>query len=213
MVSRNVSEEVGRRGRGVERGEKSEESKGTKSGDRMRERGGSKEVETKLEKNESLKIETAVNKNPLIIVKYVMGEKKKEQVEEAVRRHMIKTGQKCRKKDLQIEAIYEKKTRNLHVVLKVAPVVWRQLTEAGAFQLQWGLSCVEDQSPIIRCSRCLGFGHMKRVCQEPSDSCSHCGEDHIYVDCPKKDRAPECLNCKKAGTNNREHNTFSSECP
>ncbi|CAH0400102.1 unnamed protein product [Chilo suppressalis] len=39
-----------------------------------------------------------------------------------------------------IEALYEKRTRNphvAHVVLRVAPEIWQQLTEAGSLQLRY----------------------------------------------------------------------------
>lgn len=178
-----------------------------------------KEVEKlqkRLEKDKTLTMEKAINKNPLVVVKFVRGDKKKEQVEEAIRRKMENLIDK--KKDIkeQIDAIYEKRTRNQHVahiVVKVSPAIWQQLTESGSIQLQWGISKVEDQTPLIQCSRCLGYGHIKRVCQEQLDSCSHCGGDHLYDACNEKYSPPSCLNCKKANLEDKAHNTFNVMCP
>ncbi|GBP85098.1 hypothetical protein EVAR_51217_1 [Eumeta japonica] len=35
------------------------------------------------------------------------------------------------------------------------------------------------ESPLVQCSRCLGFGHGKQYCKNMSYKCAHCREDHV----------------------------------
>ncbi|CAG9783810.1 unnamed protein product [Diatraea saccharalis] len=177
-----------------------------------------KKLKQTLEVNNKLQIEKARNKNPLIIVRNVKGENKTEQAIEAIRRKIEKIGKRGLEQKEEIEKAYEKKTKNPHVanvVLRVDPLTWQQLTEAGSVQLRWGYSIVEDQSPLIQCSRCLGYGHSKRFCKEQLDRCCHCGEDHLYAACKNKDIPPKCRNCMKDANNKGElnHNAFSNICP
>ncbi|GBP72796.1 hypothetical protein EVAR_40297_1 [Eumeta japonica] len=48
---------------------------------------------------------------------------------------------------------------------------------------------VWDQSPLVQCSRCLGFGHSKKWCREQNDKCAHCGNDHTGPTCPDRKAA------------------------
>ncbi|GBP49275.1 hypothetical protein EVAR_102218_1 [Eumeta japonica] len=56
---------------------------------------------------------------------------------------------------------------------------------------------VWDQSPLVQCSRCLGFGHSKKWCREQNDKCAHCEGDHTGPTCPDRKAAqpPKCINC------------------
>lgn len=173
-------------------------------------------LKEKLEEGEGLKVEKAKNKNPLVIVRNVRGEDKKEQVLEAIKKKVGNLMGKEGKENKIMEVLFVKRTRNphvAHVVVRVTPQIWQKLTDSGTVQLQWGVSRVEDQSPIIQCSRCLGYGHIKRVCQEEQDSCSHCGGNHVYADCPKREEIPRCTNCERAKLDNTNHNTFNGVCP
>ncbi|GBP90774.1 hypothetical protein EVAR_102456_1 [Eumeta japonica] len=67
---------------------------------------------------------------------------------------------------------YRRRARNdleCHPVLEVSPELYHRLIKAGLYTwLQ--RRPVWDQSPLVQCSRCLGYGHGKRYCKEVSES-------------------------------------------
>ncbi|XP_050676833.1 uncharacterized protein LOC126973533 [Leptidea sinapis] len=73
--------------------------------------------------------------------------------------------------------------------MSVSPQIWKRVTENGQLHIDIQRIQVEDQSPLLQCTRCLGYGHGKRFCKEEVDSCSH----------------------SKADIN--DHNAFSQSCP
>ncbi|XP_063835567.1 uncharacterized protein LOC135084759 [Ostrinia nubilalis] len=96
---------------------------------------------------------------------------------------------------------------NLHTLLRA--------TEAGTVHIDLQNIRVADQSPLVQCTRCLGYGHSKRFCTESADVCSHCGGAHVSTDCAEKlaGGAPSCRNCQRAKAEQVQHNAFSSDCP
>jgi len=60
---------------------------------------------------------------------------------------------------------------------------------------------------VVRCVRCLGYGHVKTHCNG-RQRCAHCaGPDHEHAECPHKDKPPSCANCAtlKDGTSDTRH--------
>ncbi|KAL4720253.1 hypothetical protein ACJJTC_007789 [Scirpophaga incertulas] len=95
----------------------------------------------------------------------------------------------------EIKIKYRRRARNpltSHYILATSPGVWRKAVERGTLRIDLQQVRVEDQSPLIQCTRCLGFGHSKRFCREEVDL---------------------CRNCKKADVAQTEHNAFSQDCP
>ncbi|KAL4705299.1 hypothetical protein ACJJTC_018985, partial [Scirpophaga incertulas] len=87
----------------------------------------------------------------------------------------------------EIKIKYRRKARNpltSHYILATSPGVWRKAVERGTLRIDLQQVRVEDQSPLIQCTRCLGFGHSKRFCREEVDLCSHCGGPHLRGECP-----------------------------
>ncbi|CAG9787017.1 unnamed protein product [Diatraea saccharalis] len=112
---------------------------------------------------------------------------------------------------------YRKKSTNqdrCHAVLQVHPEVWRKITEQGRLYMGMERLKVEDQSPLIQCTRCLGFGHGRKFCVESADRCSHCGGPHLRANCPDREAGnpPRCCNCAHAEYPDQQHNAFSTEC-
>lgn len=67
-----------------------------------------------------------------------------------------------------------------HIVTKVSPRFWGRMTEASAAYIDMQRVRVEDQSSLVQCSGCLGYGHSKRLCEEKEKGkmCGHCGGTH-----------------------------------
>ncbi|GBP04183.1 hypothetical protein EVAR_19131_1 [Eumeta japonica] len=68
-------------------------------------------------------------------------------------------------------------TRLYHRLIKPALYTW------GSKAPVW------DQSPLVQCSRCLGYGHGKRFAKK-CPRCAHCGGEHWHV-CRARDGSPK----------------------
>ncbi|CAH2247039.1 jg23895 [Pararge aegeria aegeria] len=110
--------------------------------------------------HDNLKIDDAKNKDPLVIIKNVLTYNSDDDIQVS-----IKTQNKEALKDIQDEdyrAIvkYRRKARNpheCHVIMQVSPKVWRALTVAERVHIDLQRCQVFDQSPLVQCTRCLGF--------------------------------------------------------
>lgn len=163
-------------------------------------------------------MEDIKNKDPLVIFYGVLKTNTDEDIIKALKtqnRSLI--GESSEDSD-KIEIRYRRRARNPHtehVVAKVPPLTWKRLTEAGAVHIDIQRVKVADQSPLVQCSRCLGYGHGKRFCHEAVDVCSHCGGPHMRAECADwlAKATPNCVNCVKARMDRNDHSAFSSECP
>ncbi|GBP39700.1 hypothetical protein EVAR_25524_1 [Eumeta japonica] len=63
-----------------------------------------------------------------------------------------------------------------HPVLEVTPELYKRLIKAGYIYVGLQRRPDWDQSPLVQCSRCLGFGCGKQYYMDVSDKCAHCGE-------------------------------------
>ncbi|CAK1596678.1 unnamed protein product [Parnassius mnemosyne] len=165
-----------------------------------------------------LNVDYIQNKDPLIILRDVLQYNTDEKIEKAIRmqnKHLFKD---VLNKDDRMEVKYRKKTRNphtSHVVVRVSPQIWNRLIKAGVIHIDLQRIRVMDQSPLVQCSKCLGYGHSKRTCTETSDVCCHCGGPHLKSECAEwlSGGPPVCKNCDKANLDKKEHNAFSADCP
>lgn len=176
-------------------------------------------VKDKIRKAGSqLNMEEIQNKDPLIVLLGVLKCNSDEDIVRALKRqnnHLLKdvTGENDR-----MEVRFRRKARNpltAHVVVKVSPLIWNILTEAGVVHIDLQRVRVTDQSPLVQCSLCLGYGHGKRFCRELLEACSHCGGPHMKTECADwlAEAPPSCCNCQRAKIERTDHNAFSSDCP
>lgn len=164
-----------------------------------------------------LSAEDIKNKDPLVIFYGVLKSLSDEDIVKGLKNQNKNLFGGAAGGDANIEVRYRRRTRNPHiehVVARVSPPVWQRMMEAGAVHIDIQRVRVADQSPLVQCSRCLGYGHGKRVCSEGVDVCSHCGGSHLRSQCADylAGATPSCVNCKKAKMDGT-HNAFSDECP
>lgn len=167
---------------------------------------------------DTLKVEDATNKDPLIVLNDVLKNNKDEDILKAMRNQ-----NKTHFRDLQdaedrMSVKYRKNAKNpltQHVVLTVSPVLWRRFVDSAFAYIDLQRVKVYDQSPLVQCSLCLGYGHSRRYCSGGTEKCSHCGEAHKKTDCDalREGKAPKCCNCTAVKADNPEHNAFSRDCP
>ncbi|KAG6462429.1 hypothetical protein O3G_MSEX013250 [Manduca sexta] len=158
------------------------------------------------------------NKDPLVIMKDVLNFHTDEEIVCALKNQNKGLFERIESGKIKIEVKYRKRTRNSlmsHIILSVSPEVWRMLTGAGAVHVDSQRVRVADQSPIVQCTECLGFGHGRKFCKAAQDVCSHCGGPHVRAECADwlAAVAPTCCNCQSAKLDNTDHNAFSQECP
>lgn len=175
-------------------------------------------VAQQLRKDKDLEVAETKNKNPLVVLKNVMAYNSDEEIVTALvqqNRHLME--------DLSAEernatVKYRRRVRNPHenhVILEVSPKLWRRLTETGRVYIDVQRVRVADQTPLVQCSKCLAYGHGRRLCVEEAETCHHCGGPHVRQECPDRLAGSQqtCSNCKSAKNSNDRHAVFSDDCP
>lgn len=178
-----------------------------------------KRVKERIEsRGTGLVVATMTNKNPLVVLKDVFVDSEDDEMVQALYTQNESIFRDLNEEERKIEIKYKKRTRNpntAHVVVQVRPKVWQRMTKAGALYLDMQRVRVEDQSPLIQCTKCLAFGHGRKFCTESVDRCSHCGGPHLREKCAEfvAGSEPQCCNCLHSKLQKTEHNAFSAECP
>lgn len=175
-------------------------------------------VKDKIREQEGLTIEDIKAKDPLVILYGVLQSNSDEDIMKSIKNQNRHLFQGLGNDEYRIEMLYRRRARNpltVHVVLRVSPQVWNRLTEAGAVHVDMQRVRVADQSPLVQCSQCLGYGHGRRFCQEQEVACGHCGGNHLRAQCTKWQDAeePSCVNCQRAKAIKTSHSVYSQECP
>ncbi|OWR46781.1 TRAS3 protein, partial [Danaus plexippus plexippus] len=182
-------------------------------------RPGLEKTQSRLKSQAGLKLEPrGETETRELIVRNVFGYNTEADIIESLKCQNQKLWRDLDPAHFRVKEVYRRKARNphqVHVVLQVSPQVWRKLTEAGTIYIDIQGLTAEDQSPLVQCTRCLGYGHGRRNCKETVDLCSHCGGGHDRTKCPSRvnGRPPVCRNCDRAGFQEAGHNAFSGDCP
>lgn len=167
---------------------------------------------------EHLVVEEVKNKDPLLVLKDVLTVHSDEEVIKAFRNQNKDIFCGLAEAENRVSIKYRKKARNPccgHIVLSVSPTIWRRSIDHVKVKIDLQAVYVTDHSPLVQCTRCLGYGHSRRHCNESADLCSHCGDPHMAAECPKRSigEAPACMNCVRAKLEHKQHNAFSNDCP
>lgn len=167
---------------------------------------------------EGLIVKPMKNKDPLVVLKDVFIDNDDDEMIKALYAQNTDIFMGLSQEEMDLIIKYKKRTRNpktSHVVIQVRPKVWQRMTEAGALYLDLQRVRVEDQSPLIQCTKCLAFGHGRKLCTESVDKCSHCGGPHLREKCADYAAGiePQCCNCLHSKLRSTDHNAFSVECP
>lgn len=170
------------------------------------------------ERGSGLVVEEVKNKDPLVVLRGVTADHSDEDILSALRNQNGDLFDGLGHGDDRLSVKYRKKTRNpqaVHVVLSASPALWSRMTGTGIVRVDHQRVRAEDQSPLVQCTRCLGYGHGKKFCKEKADLCSHCGEQHLSGRCAKRQQGvpPTCRNCNNAKLEKADHNAFSDSCP
>lgn len=154
-------------------------------------------------------------KKPLICIRDVLSYHKNEDLAQMLlsqNRHLL-GGLKIEPSELKLK--YRKKARNplcCHPVFELPPAVWKRFLEAEKVYIGFQRQRVEDQSPLVQCTKCLAYGHTRALCKEADTNCRFCLNCHGPGNCPEEKFT--CINCTRAGRDHAEaqHEAFSPEC-
>lgn len=86
------------------------------------------------------------------------------------------------------------------------------LVRAGKIEIGWVKCRVRERVEVVRCYRCMGFGHRSGLCEGPdrTNLCRVCGkEGHKGKDCTE---APHCPSCEDAKKKETDHIAGSTKC-
>lgn len=177
-----------------------------------------KRIKERIQKDGShLYVEDVKNKDPLLVLKDVLNYNKDQHILDALRNQNGNIFSNLDNTEDRLEIKYRRKSRNphiSHVVMRVSPTLWNRMLDAEVVHIDMQRIRVADQSPLVQCSLCLGYGHTKRFCKEETAKCSHCGGPHLKTNCADwlAGVAPSCCNCTSAKYDSIDHNAFSQEC-
>lgn len=174
-------------------------------------------VKERLEGN-NLLVEEVKNKDPLLVLRDVLNTNTNEDILRSLRNQNKGIFQGLDDEEKQIEIKYRRKARNphtCHIVISTSPKAWKRALEQGALHVDLQRVRVADQSPLVQCTRCLGYGHTKKYCKEATDLCGHCGGPHLRAECADwlAGATPACKNCSRAGRERTGHDAFDRDCP
>ena len=176
-------------------------------------------IKSQVQMHKDLTVKEPASLDPLVCVRGVLSCFTNDEIVEHTRSQNQHLLHNLSEAEMRMRVRYRKRARNpheCHPVLELSPPVWKRFTEAGKIYVGFGRCTVEDQSPLVQCAKCLGFGHTKTHCKAVKDTCSYCGGEHTGKDCPLRLKLdpPRCVNCTRAGrdTPDQVHTAYSAEC-
>lgn len=105
----------------------------------------------------------------------------------------------------------------MSLIIEVDPETHENLLKKEKVYIGWQIVKVEDHLDIIRCFKCLGYGHFARECKNKK-SCFKCDGEHDGGGCSVVEGDYQCVNCiravKRFSVNIKTgHSAFDKECP
>lgn len=182
--------------------------KKTYNGDIMLEvRGGKDKAEAlkhEIQKNNNSTRVTIKNEDDIIFITDIDGDVRKDEVRKAVIGRIGSAGEE----DVKVLSLKQNQYGVQTAVVSVRKGMAKELLKEGTIGLGWAPCRVRARVNILRCYRCLGFGHHTRNCNgdDNTNVCLKCGkENHRAKECKN---AAFCLTCKEEG-----HRSDQTRCP
>lgn len=177
-------------------------------------------IRDQFKSNAGLKVQEPKPQNPLVCIKGVLSSYSDGEIVEllqAQNKHLL---QDVAADGHTIRVRYRKRARNpheCHPVLELSPELWKCYTQVQKVHVGIKRCSIEDQSPLVQCSKCLAYGHNRTLCKAGKESCSYCSGAHSSKDCLTRadGKLPTCINCKVAHRTDSDlaHTAFSEDCP
>ncbi|KAK9695122.1 hypothetical protein QE152_g33067 [Popillia japonica] len=124
-------------------------------------------------------------------------------------RHAIAADIKVNETDIKIRAIRTGKNEEQTVIAEIPSDQALPLIKLRKLRIGWTECGIRERIDIVRCFRCLQYGHKTRECKaqiDRSKDCIKCGEaSHKGKDCTNRNR---CVKCNMDG-----HRADQFKCP
>lgn len=180
-----------------------------------------KRLHENIKTNATLKVKKATTMNPLVRVVNVLSYHTDTEIVENIKAQNKKLFSDLAPVQSTMKVRYRKRARNelqCHPVLEVSPELHKRMLEEGSVHIGLQKRLVEDQSPLVQCAKCLGYGHTKALCKESQQLCNYCGGQHSWQECRNREQGnpPRCKNCVRAKADTSEsapHVAFDPSCP
>ncbi|XP_023953835.2 uncharacterized protein LOC112057620 [Bicyclus anynana] len=151
-------------------------------------------------------------KNPLLKLTGVIRETTDKNLEEAIlnqnRSLLVDIANQEERAVRVVRRTKGRTTEICNVVIEVSPSLHRSLRDQK-LRIGYQVIPASDQSPIVQCFRCMGFGHFAKECHS-HQICGHCAGAHDSRECLNKSEAPQCANCT---SKEAKHPAYSPTCP
>ncbi|XP_045780291.1 uncharacterized protein LOC123877532 [Maniola jurtina] len=178
---------------------------------------GRSKLQTALkDASQKLTVAQITTKRPLLRLPGVINDTSDAQVVEAIMRQNTGTLGEAVLLNENIKVVRRTKGRTKdisNVIIEVSPGLYKTLLDMR-LRIGYQVIVAQDQSPIVQCYKCMGFGHFSKECRG-EESCGHCAGSHDTRHCPRRAETPICINCSNKGEKPETctHGAYSQSCP
>lgn len=120
-------------------------------------------------------------------------------------------------KELKCIRIYEtkRKINKFNAIVEMCVEDYNETLKKGKIIIGWDVCRVYENFQVMRCYKCLEYGHKKDRCLEENNKCLKCGGDHLAKECKAEEE--RCVNCVKANKKynlglNERHSCIDRNC-
>lgn len=170
-------------------------------------------------KNVELKVTEPKKFDPYIIVYDIEKEYKPEDLKEDLIaknfQHETEQNLKVLKDKVHFRFCFRAQNNNSRVnwVIQMPFESVHRLSGNGGVFMFWRLYKFKEYINILRCFKCLGYGHMAKYCNAPKQVCEFCGSmEHVKEECSLKEK-PQCVNCVRSKRKDIHHGFREKQCP
>lgn len=161
-------------------------------------------------------IKEGVALSPRIVVKYVEEEVMNESDNVIIELLIKQNCLECESNEIKILKRYKSGKNKVigNIVLELHSEVFSKLIGLKKVNLGYRLCTLQEYFNIIRCYKCVKYGHMAANCKN-NIRCGRCAEMHNTIDCTSTIK--RCANCVEANDNlnlrlDTGHTVFDIEC-
>ncbi|CAK1604480.1 unnamed protein product [Parnassius mnemosyne] len=166
--------------------------------------------------DKKLTVSKSITKKPLLKLIGVTNDLSNAKLEEALFKQNAKLLKDVEKEKTKIKVLRRIKGRTSavnNIIMEVSPNVWKAF-KGQKVHVGYQIVPAIDQSPVIQCYRCMGFGHRAKECVADKQTCGYCAEDHDSRECLRSNGAPSCVNCVRNKIKGDYcHTAYSADCP